>query len=81
MKRKSTKTRDALSKKRQALWLKLKTMQQRERDMHAAVSLGVADALEKLVFVQSESEKLKKEIKKLELGVSRQRAWVRGIKL
>jgi hypothetical protein len=37
VKRKNAKARDALSKKRQALWLKLKTMEQRERDMCAAI--------------------------------------------
>ena len=81
MKRKSMGARDSLSKKRQALWLKLKTMEQRQRDMCVAVDLGVADAFEKLIFSQTEAEKLRKEIKKLELGVSRQRAWVRGNKI
>jgi hypothetical protein len=81
MKRKSTKARDALSRKRQALWLKLKTMRQRELDMCVAADLGIANAFEKLTFARLEAEKLEKEIKRLELGVSRQRAWARGTKI
>ncbi len=44
-------------------------MEQRQRDMCVAIDLGVANAFEKLIFSQTEAEKLRKEILKLERGV------------
>lgn len=78
MKKKTAKERDLLSKKRQALWEKLRTMEQRLRDMSAAAALGIPGIKEKLVFCEQEIAKLKDKIKSADLGVSRQRAWIRG---
>ncbi len=78
MRKKTAKERGLLSKKRQALWEKLSTMEQRERDMAIACALGAEDTGAKLVFCRQEIAKLKENIKSTDLGVSRQRAWVRG---
>lgn len=78
MKKKAAKDRDRLSKKRQSLWKKLGIMEQRVRDMAVAGALGAEGTKEKLSFCEQEIAKLKAEIKSNDLGVSRQRAWIRG---
>lgn len=81
MKRKSVKERGLLSKRRQALWVKLQTMAQRERDMAVAAALGAEGVKEKMIFCRQEIAKLKAKIKSTDLGVSRQRAWIRGVEM
>lgn len=78
MKRKTGKARDSLSKRRQGLWEKLGTMEQRVKDMEVAFDLSAPDRAAKTLFCRQEAAKLREQILKLEKGVSRQRAWARG---
>ena len=78
MKKKTAKQRHSLSKKRQALWVKIKTMEQRQVDAEHALGLGAPDAPEKLAFCIQEVEKLRKQLKLVDRGFTRQRAWANG---
>ena len=68
----SASVRQSRSKKRQALWLKLEFWVQREKDPDAVSDPSKAD------FARQEQAKLRKQIHDTEVGVKRQRAWVRG---
>jgi hypothetical protein len=78
MNKNTIKMRDRLSKLRQALWLKVKIMEQRVKDMEVAKLLRDPEAGAKADFCQQEIAKLKESIIELERGVYKQRAWASG---
>ena len=74
----SAKARDSRSKKRQALCKELGVWDQREKDMEVAVTLGVPGVPEKVKFIRQEQAKLRKALRALDRGFTRQRAWSQG---
>ena len=72
------KTRKELSKQRKKLGVELKTWTQALADITYAVTLGAPGADEKLTFCKKELEKAEQAMRKVNQGVSRQRAWVKG---
>jgi hypothetical protein len=81
MRKKTAKTRAYLSSQRKELWQKLEAMLQRERDMLVESALGAPEAAQKTAFCGQEIAKLREQVRNLEKGVSRQRAWARGKQL
>ena len=76
--KKRVKTRVYLSSQRKELWQNLEAMLQREREMLIESASGAPDAAQKAAFCRQEIAKLQEQVKSLEKGVSRQRAWARG---
>jgi len=76
--KKRVKTRVYLSSQRKELWQNLEAMLQRERDVVIEITKGTPDAAQKAAFCRQEIAKLQEQVKSLEKGVSRQRAWARG---
>ena len=74
----STKARDSRSKKRQALCVKLEVYAQCEKDMEVAAILSVPCVPEKVKFIRQEQAKLRKALRALDRGFTRQRAWSQG---
>ena len=66
------------SKQRQALNLELNVWLQREKDMEVALALGKEGVPEKVVFIRQEQAKLRKALRALDRGFTRQRAWSQG---
>jgi hypothetical protein len=74
----SAKTRTSRSKQRQALHVELGVWVQREKDMEVAASRRVEGVPEKLAFIRQEQAKLRKSLRALDRGFTRQRAWSQG---
>lgn len=72
------KERNARSKQRQALNLELGVWVQRERDMEVALALGQTGIRDKVDFIRQEQAKLRKALRGLDRGFTRQRAWSQG---
>ena len=72
------KKREARSKKRQDLWEKLNVWLQKEKDMEVAFDLCAEDRAQKTEFIRQNKAKLQKELRALERGVHKQRAWSQG---
>jgi hypothetical protein len=73
-----SKNREYRSRQRKALWEELNVWLQREKDMEVAFDLCAEERAQKTVFIRQEQAKLRKELRNLERGVHRQRAWNRG---
>ncbi len=74
----SAKERESRSRERQALCVALGVWVQREKDMEVAFDLTPEVRAEKTLFVRQEQAKLRKTLRILDRGVSRQRAWANG---
>ena len=74
----SAKAREARSKLRQALHEKLNVWLLREKDTEVWPGLSVQERAKKAEFVQQEQAKLRKALRALDRGFSRQRAWSQG---
>ena len=72
------KSKKVRSRQRQELWVELNVWLQREKDMEIAATLGKPGLPEKVAFIRQEQAKLRRELRALERGVHRQRAWMRG---
>ena len=75
---KPAKDRVSRSKQRQLLHLELGTYVQREKDMEVALALGEPGVPEKVDFIRQEQAKLRKSLRTLDRGFTRQRAWSQG---
>ena len=74
----SAKERESHSKRRQALCKELDVWLQREKDMEVALALGKEGVPEKVAFIRQEQAKLRKALRALDRGFTRQRAWSQG---
>jgi hypothetical protein len=74
----TAKDRQARSKHRQKLGLKLALWRQRVKDMEVAQARGAPDAAKKMAFCRQEQAKAEKAMRKLEVGVRLQRVWASG---
>ena len=74
----SAKAREVRSKKRQALHKELDVWLQREKDTEVWPGLSVQERAKKAEFVQQEQAKLRKALRTLDWGFTRQRAWSQG---
>lgn len=81
MRKNTAKTRAYLSSQRKELWQKLEAMLQREREMTIESASGTQGAAQKTAFCGQEIAKLQEQVRNLEKGVSRQRAWARGSRM
>ena len=79
--KKRVKTRVYLSSQRKELWQNLEAMLQREREVVVELASGSPEAAQKTTFCKQEIAKLREQVRDLEKGVSRQRAWARGKEL
>lgn len=72
----SSKERQARSKLRQALGLKLNVWAQRVKDMEIALALGKPEAAKKMDFSRQEHAKAQQALRELDKGFRMQRVWV-----
>ena len=77
----SARERQVRSRLRQKLWEQLQTLRQNTESMRLAPESREPDAAAKIKFGEQEQAKLREQIRTLELGYSRQRAWNRGEKI
>lgn len=74
----SAKTRESRSKRRQTLNKELDVWLQREKDMTVAFNITPEVRAEKTRFIRQEKAKLQKELRALDRGFKKQRAWSQG---
>ena len=74
----TAKTRAKLSKQRQKIGIELGIWTQALLDITQAMPLEHPGYAEKLAFCKKELEKAEQAMRKVNQGVSRQRAWVAG---
>jgi hypothetical protein len=74
----TAKARESRSKQRQALCKELGVWLQREKDAEVWPGLSAQERAEKLSFCRQEQAKLRKALRALDRGFTRQRAWNQG---
>lgn len=74
----TAKAREYRSKLRQKLFKQMDLWDQKEKDMRVAFDLCAEDRAKKTAFIRQEKAKLQKELRALDKGIAKQRAWSQG---